>query len=349
MRGVQTLRRHGAAAALHRAVQALALGLGLAAGTLGLPAQAAPAGQVLGQDFEFPNKIEGLPARLSDFADLAIERFTTSDGVQLAYWTAGQGQPLIFVPGWSSNGADLINVLYLLRQHYRVYVLDARNHGLSQHVPHGSRIARLAADLKEFTDHLGLASADYCGWSMGAAVLWSRIDLFGTQGMRKLVFVDEPVSIYTHADWSEQERREAGGMTTSIERMVAAFTTGAPVNNMVVDGKALERYALQDSPAFVNSTRFEKAVIRNDPQALGRVLFDHAASDWRDVIRHKIRVPTAIFTGEQSNNLPSQRWMQQQIPGSQLFVYSTAEQGDHFLMAKNPLKFTQDLRAFLQR
>ena len=29
-------------------------------------------------------------------------------------------------------------------------------------------VARFSMDLKEFADHLGLKSADYCGWSMGA-------------------------------------------------------------------------------------------------------------------------------------------------------------------------------------
>jgi quercetin dioxygenase-like cupin family protein len=35
------------------------------------------------------------------------------------------------------------------------------------------------------------------------------------------------------------------------------------------------------------------------------------------------------------------------IPGSVLYVYSKAEQGDHFLAFKNPFKFTKDLQAFL--
>lgn len=310
---------------------------------------AAPAIEVLGQDPTFPHRIPGLPAKLSDFTDLEINRFTTSDGVQLAYWAAGTGKPLVIVPGWAASGADLINVMYLLRQQRRVYVLDPRNQGLSEHVDRGGRIARFAVDLKEFSEHLGLASADYCGWSMGAAVLWSRIDLFGTQGMNRLVFVDEPVSIYAHADWSEQQRLQAGGMTSSIERMVASFTAGAPSHSLIVDMKALERHAMQDAKPFANSNSFAQAVVRNDPKALARVLFDHAANDWRDVIQHKIKVPTAIFTGEQSNNLPSQRWMQQQIPGAELHVYTTAEEGDHFLMAKNPVKFTADLLQFLNR
>ncbi len=332
------------------ALKTASLALGLITGLLASQASwAAPALQVLGKDHVFPHQVKQLPARLSDFKDLEINDFTTSDGVRLSYWVAGQGQPLIFVPGWSSNGAEFVNVMYLLRQQHRVYVLDPRNQGLSQHVAYGGRMARFGADLKEFADHLGLASADYVGWSMGAAVLWSRIDTFGIGGIRKLVVVDEPISIYAHADWSEQERLEAGGMTTSVERMVSAFTAGTPTHSLVVDMKAMQRFMLQDSPAFANALSLSKAVIPNDPQAMARVLFDHASNDWRDVIRNKITVPTAIFSGEQSNNLPSQRWMQQQIPGSVLFNYSEAEQGDHFLMFKNPFKFTQDLHQFLSK
>lgn len=74
---------------------------------------AAPALQVLGRDFAFPHQVEGLPAKLSDFKDLQINTFTTGDGVKLTYWEAGKGRPLIFVPGWSANGAEYVNVMYL--------------------------------------------------------------------------------------------------------------------------------------------------------------------------------------------------------------------------------------------
>lgn len=310
-------------------------------------ADAAPAMDVLGKDYTFPHPLAGLPARLSDFRDLQINAFTTRDGVRLSYWEAGSGKPLVFIPGWSANGAEYINVLYLLSKHYHVYVLDPRNQGLSQQVDYGTRITRFSVDLKEFAEHLGLQSADYCGWSMGAAVLWGYIDLFGTKGIRKAVFVDEPVSIYSHADWSEQERLEAGGMTSSVERMVAAFTTGAPTNQLIVDMKVLERVMAMDSPFYENSTSFANALVKTDPKYTAKVLFDHATNDWRDVIRHKIDVPTAIFSGENSNNLPSQRWMASVIPNARLYVYTRSEHGDHFLMFKNPVKFTEDLRGFL--
>jgi len=310
--------------------------------------RAAPAIEVLGEDYTFPHKLTGLPAKLSDFRDFQINTFNTRDGVKLSYWEAGSGKPLVFIPGWSANGAEYINVLYLLSKHYHVYVLDPRNQGLSQHVDYGTRITRFSADLKEFSEHLGLETADYCGWSMGAAVLWGYIDLFGTKGIRKLVLVDEPVSIYAHTDWSEQERLDAGGMTSSVERMVATFTTGAPTNQLVVDMKIIERAQAKDSPYYENSTAFANVFVKTDPKFTAKVLFDHATNDWSDVIRHKINVPTAIFSGESSNNLPSQRWMASVIPNAKLYAYTRSEQGDHFLMFKNPYKFTEDLRAFLE-
>ena len=326
-----------------------ALGASLVLTLVSNLAAAEPAMSVLGRDFTFPTVIEGMPKKLSDFAGLQLNSFTTNDGVKLSYWEAGQGQPLIFVPGWSANGAQYINVMYLLSRHYHVYVLDPRNQGLSQKVDYGNRIARHSMDLRELGEHLGIKSAAYVGHSMGAAILWSYIDLFGTSAMSKVAFVDEPISIYSHSDWSEQERLDAGGTTTSPERMVAAFTAGGPVNALVTDMKVFQRAQLMDSPYYRNSESFAADFVKNDPAALARVLFNHTVNDWRDVVQRKIDIPTAIFSGEQSNNLPSQRWAQSVVPGATLYSYTTEQQGDHFLMFKNPLQFTRDLQQFLTR
>lgn len=326
-----------------------AVGAGLVLGLAGSSAVADPALTVLGRDYSFPERLPNMPHKLSDVVGLQIKQFKTNDGVTLSYWEAGQGEPLIFVPGWSSHGAQYINLLYLLSKDYHVYVLDPRNQGLSQKVAYGNRIARHAMDLRQFGEHLGLTSASYVGHSMGAAILWHYVDLFGTEAIRRAAFVDQPISIYAHADWTEQERLEAGGSTTSPERMVAAFTAGGPVNALVTDLKVLERSQRMDSPYYRNSESFAAAFVQSDPAALARVLFNHTVNDWRDVLRYKFTVPVAFFSGEESNNLPSQRWAQSVVPGAQLYAYSSAEQGDHFLMFKNPLKFVRDLRTFLAR
>jgi pimeloyl-ACP methyl ester carboxylesterase len=122
---------------------------------------------------------------------------------------------------------------------------------------------------------------DFCGWSMGASVIWSYIDLFGTKSIRKAVFIDEPTSIYKHADWTEEERLNAGGMTTSIERMISAFG-GAPTNVQVVDMNVMRRAMEKGTAQFQNSEAFAREFVKNDPRFMSLVLFDHATNDWRD-------------------------------------------------------------------
>ena len=302
---------------------------------------------VLGEEFYFPHEIVGQPYKASDFAALTISSFVTSDNVNLAYWEAGAGKPLVFIPGWSANGAMYFHLMYLLSKHYHVYVLDVRNQGLSEKADYGNRIARYAMDVKEFGEHLELAQADYCGWSMGASVMWAYIDLFGTQGIRTLSIIDQAPSIYCHADWTEQERLDAGAFTTSPERMIASYT-GAGTSNMLISGtRVLERAVDLSSPYFHNVLSLAQAVVDDDMAYTAQVLFDHTTNDWRDVIRTKIDMPTAIFTGEYSDWLHSQHWMSSVIERSQLHVYTKAEDGDHFLAFKNPEKFTADLTRFL--
>ncbi|WP_323836215.1 hypothetical protein [Photorhabdus africana] len=64
--------------------------------------------EFFGRDFNFPHTIKGLPEKLSDLRDLEIGFFKTSDEVSLSFWKAGKGETLIFIPGWSSHGAEYI-------------------------------------------------------------------------------------------------------------------------------------------------------------------------------------------------------------------------------------------------
>lgn len=313
------------------------------------PAATGAAMKVLGGDFRFPNALRDLPEKLSDFDGLEINQFKTRDNVTLRYWEAGAGEPLVFVPGWSSNGAEYINVMFILAKYYHVIVLDHRNQGLSDKVDYGNRIARYAMDLKELNDHLGISSAFYCGWSMGASVLWSYIDLFGTATIRKVAFVDEAVAIVARESWSEQVRRDTGAFAPSPDALVDALQSLMHPDPDPQTTDIVARSKMRDSPYFDNSEWFAESVIKNDQVAMMRVIYDHAANDWTDVIRNKVRIPTAIFTGEYSGYVASQYWMHSVIPESKLFVYTKAEQGDHFLMFKNPLKFTNDLHSFLKQ
>jgi pimeloyl-ACP methyl ester carboxylesterase len=131
-------------------------------------------------------------------------------------------------------------------------------------------------------------------------------------------------------------------MTTSPEQLAASLTA-------IANDSLLDTRSGQESPYFVNSESFATSFITNDPGTVGLVLYDHVVNDWRDVVRRKIDVPAAIFSGELSPNLPSQQWLHSVIADASLYTFSKSEYGDHFLMFKNPLRFTRDLRSFLEQ
>lgn len=300
-----------------------------------------------GRDYNFPNSIADLPGKLSDVTDLEIGTFETNDGVSLSFWKAGRGEPLICLPGWSADGAEYINLLYRLGKKFEVYVLDQRNHGLSQKVEYGNRISRFSADLRDFMKPINVEKAHFFGWSMGCAVIWSYIDLFGSTAVKKLVFLDEAPSIYCHSDWSEEERVKAGAFTTSAERMIDFYYRHAPANRLLVNTDLFDFYTTEGAPAFADSHTFAAEFAPKDMEALKRVLFDHILNDWRDIFTHKIQAPTLVFSGEHSDWVESQRWIASTVPNGKAIIYGKDEHGDHFLHLKDPVRFSRELTRFL--
>ena len=106
--------------------------------------------------------------------------FTTSDGLALNYqeWNSeGEGTPVILQHGfvvdtrlnWEAPGV----VDALLKAGRRVVALDARGHGQSEK-PHDPVLygePRMATDLCELIDHLGVPTVDLVGYSMGAVIV----------------------------------------------------------------------------------------------------------------------------------------------------------------------------------
>lgn len=66
---------------------------------------------------------------------------------------------------------------------------------------HGGMISRLAMDVRELLINLDLNDITAIGWSMGASVLWSYLELFADDRIRKLVYVDQSPSQYIGPDW----------------------------------------------------------------------------------------------------------------------------------------------------
>ena len=82
------------------------------------------------------------------------ENFTTSDGVRLHYIAEGEGETLLFVPGWLMPAEIWRRQIDYFSARYRVIALDPRSQGDSQVAALGNDVRRRAEDLHDLIEHL---------------------------------------------------------------------------------------------------------------------------------------------------------------------------------------------------
>lgn len=90
---------------------------------------------------------------------------------QLAYRTAGKGDPLIMIMGFGGT-MDIWSPALIdrLSEHYRVVTFDHSGLGLSESGRQASSIKGMADDCMALIRYLGLAKPHVLGWSMGGLV-----------------------------------------------------------------------------------------------------------------------------------------------------------------------------------
>jgi pimeloyl-ACP methyl ester carboxylesterase len=99
-----------------------------------------------------------------------------SDGVEIAYFDEGEGEPILLIHGFASNAQ--VNWVYtgwvqsLKADGRRVIALDNRGHGRSAkpHDPAAYPAPVMAEDARRLLDHLGVGRADVMGYSMGGRI-----------------------------------------------------------------------------------------------------------------------------------------------------------------------------------
>ena len=99
-----------------------------------------------------------------------------SNGVRIAYWDEGQGDPILLIHGFASNaGTNWVDpgwVRTLVADGRRVVAFDNRGHGQSEKLYEPERYGApvMAEDARALLDHLGIERADVMGYSMGARI-----------------------------------------------------------------------------------------------------------------------------------------------------------------------------------
>jgi non-heme chloroperoxidase len=271
--------------------------------------------------------------------------FVTSDGVQLSYIRQGSGRPIVLIHGWSQCAEEFKYQIESLSVRYDVIAVDQRSHGESQKVSYGLKISRLSKDLYELLTELDLNNVTLLGHSMGSAVIWCYIDLFGPERLSKIILVDQAplVTSDPHGTQSELENSDGGLSAQQLLESVTALRSkeGEQVTRQIIDG-LVTKDATSEMREWIVQCNLKM------PRDFAAILFYNLChTDWRDLIP-RINLPTLIISGRASA-IPwkTQEWIHRQIKGSQFEVFEESEGGQHFMFIENPEKFNRLVMEYL--
>jgi len=269
----------------------------------------------------------------------------TADGVTLSYIEAGNGAPLVVIPGWSQTAEQFKGQIEGLSDRYRIIALDMRGHGQSEKPENGYRIARLAKDVLDVMEALDLQDVNILGHSMGCSVIWSYWELFGADRLSKLILVDQMPNIVANSTWSDEEKLLAGAIFTSETLEGVCNALAGP------DGEQTTRDVIGNMVTSAMSPETLEWMIQCNLQMPRRhaatLLYHQSHHDWRDTVP-LLRLPTLVVGGRASSTpWQSIEWTANQIPGAKLEIFEEDEGGQHFLFVENPQKFNQVVADFI--
>ena len=271
--------------------------------------------------------------------------FLTSDGVRLHWLEAGKGIPFIMLPGWSQSAALFREQLRGLSKYARCIALDHRGHGESDKAEHGYRVDKLARDLQEFISRCGFKGAILLGHSMGASVIWSYLNSFGDEAISGIVIDDQPAAL-TLPDYEPSETLRKSGSIFSWKALNQTCSSLIGSNGIEFS-KNMILNMLSDQISCADCEWILRENFKFPRHHAATLLFNSCVQDWRDTIS-TIKLPTLIIGGEKSIVPPdSQRWIQSQIEGSRLKIFSSDEGGYHFAFLENPEMFNLVVRQFI--
>ncbi|MER7798297.1 alpha/beta fold hydrolase [Microbacterium sp. NPDC096154] len=225
-----------------------------------------------------------------------------ADGTSIAYWTAGEGDPLLLIAGQAVDHTSWRISVDLLQDDRRVIVFDHRGVGASGLGAADRYETRLfAEDVVAVLDDAGVERVDVVGHSMGGRIAqWLAID--APQRVRRLVLVSS-----TPGDAHGSARTPAAD---------AALRSGRPA-------RIAEVFFTQHPAWFTHLL-----AVGDDPNARGRHFRASRRHDSLDEL-HRIAAPTLILHGEHDEITPLDhaRLLHDRVADSELAVVPNGRHG----------------------
>ena len=222
------------------------------------------------------------------------------DGTEIFYKDWGTGQPIVFSHGWPLSSDDWdTQMLFFVRNGFRVVAHDRRGHGRSTQVSDGHDMHHYADDLAAVTEHLDLHDAVHIGHSTGGGEVVHYIARHGESRVAKAVLISAvpPLMLQTDAN--------PGGLPISVFDDLRA---------QLAANRSEFYLALASGPFYGfnrDGVETREAIVRNwwrqGMEGGAKAHYDGIAvfseTDFTEDLR-KITVPTLVMHGDDDQIVP---------------------------------------------
>src|SRR5687768_9279925 len=262
---------------------------------------------------------------------------TRINDIQLAYDDVGVGPAVVLIHGYPFNRSLWTEQTDALTSRFRVVTPDLRGFGESASGERdGSEgpvtMNRMAQDVAELMDHLGIEQAVIGGLSMGGYVALAFVKQFPSR-VKALVLAD------TRAQADTEEGKQTRHQ--QAEKALAEGMAG------IADGmlpKLLTPDTVSKRPEIVRRVR--EMMLKTKPEGAAGALLGMAERDDNTPLLSQISCPTLILVGHDDpiTPVPDSEKMHREIAGSRLVVLENAA---HVSNLERTELFNEELLRFL--
>ncbi len=259
---------------------------------------------------------------------------TRIDDIQLAYDDVGVGHAVVLIHGYPFNRSLWTEQTDALTSRFRVVTPDLRGFGESDSSEGPVTMNRMAQDVAELMDQLGIEQAVIGGLSMGGYVALAFVKQFPSR-VKALVLAD------TRAQADTEE-----GKQTRHQQAEKALSEGMAGIADAMLPKLLTPDTVSKRPEVVKRVR--DMMLKTKPQGAASALLGMAEREDLSEFISTIRVPTMIVVGREDALTPlaDSEKMQSKIAPSRLVVIENA---GHVSNIEQTEQFNFALIRFLDR
>lgn len=287
--------------------------------------------------------------------------FTTLDGARIYYADQGTGKPVMLIHGLTANHSHFRKQIPALSRHCRVIACDLRGHGDSDRPEEGLTVPRLARDVSELIDFLGVKDVTLVGWSLGGHVVFEYIRQFGCPMLHKIAIVDMSPKLLKAGDWS-----------LGLRGLSGTFGDFTHEDNLMLMSRMCEnwdQYSVLLIPRLFNRSDIDRGINifeapdypwrddlgwlleearRNSPHVILFLWISMIMQDYRAQLAG-VTVPSLLAWGRESNYYGegTYTFMEKALAGSPEVKSVAFENCGHALHIQDPERFNSVLIDFI--